>query len=239
MVASAPAVLESEASSKSTATVVIVDDHMLMREGTKEILEHQGGGAFVVVGEAGTAEEAWELIRHLDPDLVLVDIRMPGGNGLELADRVVGSSLHSKVVVLSAYDDPEYVREALRAKVSGYLLKNIPGRELVRHLQAIISGATVLAPGLDLSSLSEDKPVRIADLLTSREVEVAKLAVSGRSNKEIAHHLRISRKTVEGHLHHIFDKLGVTSRIELIHYMMETGEYKMEESGRHIPKEQV
>jgi len=227
---SLPAAIHDRVDAKDEATVIIVDDHVLMREGTREILEHQGRGVFTVVGEAGTAEEAWELAQRLDPDLILVDIRMPGGNGLELAYRFAESSLHSKVVVLSAYDDPEYVSEALRAKVSGYLLKNIPGRELIHHLRAILTGATVLSPGLDVPTQQGSKLPKIIDLLTTREVEIARLAAAGRSNKEIARYLVISQKTVEGHLRHIFDKLGVISRIELIRYMMETGEYILDET---------
>ena len=137
-----------EASSRSPRplSIVIVDDHALLRMGTRQILNEAEG--MQVVAEAADAAEALDAVRATHPDIVLVDIRLPDQNGIEVARQVVELSPATKVVVLSAYDDEDYVRAAIEAGVSGYLLKTMPGDELVRAVRAAASGTTVLDPAV-------------------------------------------------------------------------------------------
>lgn len=196
---------------------VIVDDHELLRKGTRGILE--GATGFVVVGEAADAESACAVVDSSAPDLVIADIRLPTANGIDLAARLVDDHPGLVVVILSAYDDEHYVRAAMAAGVSGYLLKTLPGDELVRALREACSGAGLQAGGP--LGRGEKDPVRghmVPDGgLTAREDEVVRLVARGMSNKAIAARLGISARTVEGHLNHVFEKLGVASRTELVH----------------------
>ncbi len=199
---------------------VIVDDHELLRAGTRQILEDATG--FTVVGEAPDAESAEKVVAATAPDLVIADIRLPTTNGIDLARVLVRDHPGLVVVILSAYDDPHYVRAAMAAGVSGYLLKTLPSHELVEALLDACTATTKLAGQPrgrgergDVGPI--DSPY---DDLTAREVEVVRLVARGMSNKAIAHHLGISPRTVEGHVNHVFDKLGVDSRTELVHYAL-------------------
>ena len=195
---------------------VIVDDHELLRNGTRGILG--GATGFTVVGEAADAEGAYEVVDATVPDLVIADIRLPTANGIDLAARLVDDHPGLVVVILSAYDDEHYVRAAMAAGVSGYLLKTLPGDELVRALRDACSGAGLPAGGP--LGRGEKDPVDGHTLdghLTAREDEVVRLVARGMSNKAIAQRLGISARTVEGHLNHVFEKLGVASRTELVH----------------------
>lgn len=204
--------------------VVVVDDHELLREGTRRILEEASN--FEVSGEAADGVEALSVVDRLLPDIVLVDIRLPSMNGIELARRIVDSHPDMVVIILSAYDDEDYVRAALAAGVSGYLLKTTPSRELIRSIELAFSGSIVLDPavsaaGMGGSRMTGDQGTGTA--LTAREREVVRLAARGLANKAIAQRLGISPRTVEGHLNHIFDKLGTTSRTELAHFALTSG----------------
>ncbi|MCL4445597.1 MAG: response regulator [Actinobacteria bacterium] len=309
-----------DTSTPNPKTVVVVDDHQLLREGTRQIVERAGG--FSVVGEAGDAEGALAQVAACRPDVVLLDVRLPTRSGLEVAAQLREISPATRVVMLSAFDDPGYVRAALAAGVSGYLLKTTPATELVRSIRTALTGVVVLDPKLSgylgttnqgasrrLPNASETLSSRVAgdrklssdpsraetpptpalqeptpatpalqeptpatpalqeptpatptlqeptpatptlqeptpptpapgarspagevgrsaefaigtllsgDVLTSREVEVVKLVARGLSNKEIAVALGISRRTVEAHLNHVFEKVGTTSRTRLI-----------------------
>ncbi|MDA8379805.1 MAG: response regulator transcription factor [Actinomycetota bacterium] len=219
-------------STQAVHTVVIVDDHGLLRAGTRQILEEAGG--FQVVGEAADGEAGLALVAELDPELVLVDIRLPGLNGIEVARRIAAGDAGTRVVVVSAYDDEDYVQAALAAGVAGYLLKTTPGDELVGALRAALSGVTVLDPAIT-SHLAAARAARarahdglegrpdVSPSLTAREAEVVHLVVEGLANKAIAHRLGISVRTVEGHLNHIFDKTGASSRTELFRLALERG----------------
>ena len=199
---------------------VIVDDHELLRAGTRGILD--GADGFTVVGEAADADEARTVVADTAPDLVITDIHMPTSNGIDLAGQLVDEYPGLLVVILSAYDDEHYVRAALAAGVSGYLLKTLPSHELVAALRDACSG--VQAGGApprgqgekDLGDQGPDPDER----LTARESEVVQLVARGMSNKSIAHQLGISPRTVEGHLNHVFDKLDILSRTELVHYAL-------------------
>jgi len=199
---------------------VIVDDHELLRAGTRGILEDASG--FVVVGEAADADAAVDVVAATRPDLVIADIRLPGTNGIDLAARLVDEHPDLVVVILSAYDDEHYVRAALAAGVRAYLLKTLPSHELVAALRDACAG--IGAVGGRPRGRGEKAPLDVGpaagEQLTARESEVVRLVARGMSNKAIAHQLGISPRTVEGHLNHVFDKLGVLSRTELVHYAL-------------------
>jgi DNA-binding NarL/FixJ family response regulator len=203
--------------------VVVVDDHELLRAGTRRILDEATG--FTVVGEADDGDAALDVIAHAKPDVVLVDIRLPSVNGIDLARQIVEEYPGATVLILSAYDDEHYVRAALAAGVAGYLLKTTPSDELVRSIRAACDGFALMdtVP----SGRGEKEPAldRLPGgaRLTAREQEVVRLVARGRSNKSIAHQLGISPRTVEGHLNHVFEKVGSTSRTELVHYALANG----------------
>jgi DNA-binding NarL/FixJ family response regulator len=199
---------------------VIVDDHELLRAGTRGILEEAEG--FVVVGEAADAESAREVVTDTSPDMVITDIRLPTANGIELAAQLVDQHPGLVVVILSAYDDEHYVRAALAAGVSGYLLKTLPSHELIAALRDAYLGGGRLG-GLPRGRGEKDPAGRAPDdseHLTARETEIVRLVARGMSNKSIAQQLGISPRTVEGHLNHVFDKLDIFSRTELVHYAL-------------------
>lgn len=203
--------------------VVIADDHAVLRAGTRQILEQAEG--IEVVGEGADGDEALALVAELRPDVLLVDIRMPARNGIEVA-RLVAGSATTRVAVLSAYDDEDYVRAALAAGVSAYLLKTMPGHELARAVRAVHGGMTVLDPSVS-AVLTQPAAATPADAdgsrLSWREREVVALVADGLANKAIARQLGISIRTVEGHLNHVFTKLDLSSRTELVRYALAHG----------------
>lgn len=199
---------------------VIVDDHELLRTGTRRILEEANG--FTVVGEAADAESAHTVVRDTKPDLVITDIRLSTTNGIDLARALVTDQPDLTVIVLSAYDDEHYVRAALAAGVSGYLLKTLPSAELVAAIREACTGTW---PGQDRTRGKGEKAGdsierETGQLLTPRESSVVRLVARGMTNKAIARQLGISPRTVEGHLNHVFEKLGIFSRTELVHYAL-------------------
>ena len=204
-------------------TVLIVDDHTLVREGTRQILERAGG--FEVVGEAAEGDGALAIAAAHEPDAVLLDLRLPGTNGVEVARQMATVSPQSRVLMLSAFDDLDYVQAALAAGVSGYLLKTAPGDELVAAIKAACAGETVLDPALapHLAGASVTGSGTGMASLTSREREVVQLVAMGLSNKAIAQRLSISPRTVEGHLNHVFEKVGASSRSALVRLAMVNG----------------
>jgi DNA-binding NarL/FixJ family response regulator len=186
-------------------TVFIAEDHALVREGTRQILEQQPD--LRVVGEADRGDSAVELIGILQPAVVLLDLRLPVMNGIEVATRVRDSWPDVKVLILSAYDDEDYVLAALKAGVAGYLLKIAPGREVVEAVRAADAGETVLHPDIARQLARQWRRASLADQgdrLSPRELAVLGLLARGSSNKEIAAALGISFRTVEGHLGNIF-----------------------------------
>ncbi len=209
------------ATPRSPRRTVIVDDHELLRTGTRRILEEADD--FAVVGEAGDAATARRVVAERRPELVIADIRLPDDNGIELARQLVAEDPDLTVVILSAYDDEHYVRAALAAGVSGYFLKTLPGTELVEGVRAACAG--MAGPGGTPVGRGEkvgEGPSQPTAPLTSREEDVVRLVARGLPNKAIAGQLGISPRTVEGHLNHVFEKVGVTSRTELVHYALAT-----------------
>jgi DNA-binding NarL/FixJ family response regulator len=213
--------------------VVIVDDHEVLRAGTRQVLETTDD--ITVVGEAHSWESALDAINHLHPDVALVDIQLAGRNGIDLARELASAPVGTRVVILSAYDDDAFIRRAFEAGVAGYLLKTMPRDELINAVRAVGMGTTVLDPAVStrlagVNTLTE--PVG-APHLTAREQEVVALVADGLSNKAIATRLGVSTRTVEGHVNHVFTKLDLESRTELVRYVLTNGL----PTGVHVPPE--
>ena len=198
--------------------IVIVEDHALVREGTAELLRRDPG--LRVLGQAGTAEEALELLSDLRPDIALVDVELPGMNGIALARTVADRGLPTRILILSAYDDYAYVIGALEAGVAGYLLKTSSAQELTAAVRAAAGGALVLDEVLSrrLTRRWRTGPGRTSPALTARETEVLRLIAQGLPNKQIASQLGLGLRTVESHVSSLLGKLGVNSRTEAALY---------------------
>ncbi len=205
------------ASDSPPLRLVVVDDHTLVREGTVEFLEQDP--TLSVVGQASTGEEAVGLICALNPDLVLVDVELPGISGIEVVRAVRQQAPAVRFIVLSAYDDHAYVVEALGAGVSGYLLKTVSRRELASAVHMVATGRVVLDEAVSrrLVGKGEPGPGSVAGL-TRRETDVLFLIARGRSNKQIAGELGLGLRTVESHVSNLLTKLGLASRTEAALY---------------------
>ncbi|HEY5026145.1 MAG TPA: response regulator transcription factor [Acidimicrobiales bacterium] len=215
--------------------ILIVDDHEVLRTGTRQVLE--ASGDIVVVGEADDGNAALAMIDELDPNVVLIDIRLPDRSGIDVARHVTLTHPHVRVVILSAYDDDEFVRAALDAGATGYLLKTMARDELVAAVRVAAQGITVLDPSLSprLAGTHSSWGPGGAPRLTWREREAVELVAEGLSNKAIAARLGVSVRTVEGHLNHVFTKLGVESRTELVRYVLTQGLIASTPSGESRP----
>ena len=195
--------------------VVVVDDHALHRDGTRQILDAYPD--LEVVGDANSGEVALAVINKLRPDVVLMDIRLPGMNGIEVTRRLTRDLPGVRVLMVSAYDEDEYVRGALEAGAAGYLSKTAPGKELVQAVRAVAGGTSVLQSGLTARLLiSSRQPEHGAAELSDRELAVLTLLAAGLHNREIAGELTISTRTVDRHCDNIYAKLGVGSRTEAV-----------------------
>jgi len=213
--------------------VLLAEDHVIVREGTRELVQHEPD--MEVVGEASDGEEAIQLTAKLRPDVVIMDIAMPKLNGIEATEQIKELYPATAVLVLTAYDDDQYIFALLEAGAAGYLLKNVRGRELIDAIRAVYAGESVLHPAITRkvieSFLPAGKPAerRIAEPLSEREMEVIRLAGRGMSNKDIAEELSLSVRTVQAHLGNIFNKLGVGSRTEAVLYALKKGWVALED----------
>ena len=201
--------------------ILIADDHAMLREGMRNLLEKEKD--FEMVGEAADGEEAVRLAEKLKPDIVIMDIVMPKLNGIEATRQIKQVSPATALLILTAYSDIRYIIGLLEAGACGYLLKNSPGKDVVRAIRAVRSGESVLDSEVTrklvqrLASLSKSPDEREASgQLTSREIEILKWAARGLSNKELSEKLFISLRTVKAHMTNIFNKLGCSSRTDAI-----------------------
>ncbi len=206
--------------------VILADDHHLVRSGIRALLESISGVR--VVGETGDGREALELIEHHRPDVALLDITMPGLNGLEVAARVREASPRTRVVVLSMHAGETYVAQALRAGVAGYLLKDSAASDLAVALEAVSRGGTFLSPTISQLVVAsflrgEPPPTDPLEGLSPRQREVLQLIAEGRSTKEIAADLALSVKTVETHRAQIMERLGIHDVPGLVRFAIRVG----------------
>jgi two-component system, NarL family, response regulator NreC len=204
--------------------VLVVDDHAVVRSGLKLLLAAEDD--LEVVGEAGTARDAVFEVRATRPDVVLLDVVMPGESGIEAVPKILHESPETKVLVLSMQDDPNYVREAFAAGASGYVLKEAADAEVVDAIRQVADGGSYVHPVLGARMVAADAEARAAaaaDPLSDREREVLKLLALGHTNQEIAKQLYISVRTAETHRAHIMRKLGLDTRAELVRYAIEHG----------------
>ncbi len=204
--------------------VLIVDDHAVVRSGLKLLLEAEAD--ITVVGEAGSADEGVRAARLEKPDVVLLDVVMPGRSGIEATPELLKAAPTARVLVLSMQDDPSYVREAFAAGARGYVLKEAADVELVQAVREVAGGARYVHPALGarLAAAEVDAASRAAaDPLSDREREVLRLLALGHTNQEIAKMLFISVRTAETHRAHIMQKLGLQTRAELVRYALANG----------------
>jgi DNA-binding NarL/FixJ family response regulator len=212
----------------SSIRVLIADDHAIVRDGVRALLALSDD--VTVVGEAADGREAIDLARRLKPDVILMDIAMPGLGGLEATIEIRKEDPQAKILVLTQYEDREYIRRFLKAGVSGYVLKKTAGSELTTAIRAVYRGGLVLDPEVAREAMREQAgsaaPGGTADpydALTDREKQVLKLVAEGHSNKEVAELLGISVKTAMSHREHIMQKLDLHSRTELIRFALQQG----------------
>jgi two-component system, NarL family, response regulator NreC len=204
--------------------VLIVDDHAVVRSGLRRVLEAEAD--IEVVGEAGDMRTAVFETRSQKPEVVLMDLVMPGGSGIEATVAVLKEAPEATVLVLSMQDDPRYVREAFEAGASGYVLKEAADSEVVEAIRKVAGGARYVHPALGARLVAADAEERArtdADPLSDREHEVLRLLALGHTNQEIAEMLFLSVRTVETHRAHIMQKLRLTTRAELVRYAIDTG----------------
>jgi two-component system response regulator NreC len=204
--------------------VLVVDDHAVVRSGLRRVLDAAEG--IETVGEAPNAERAvFEALEH-KPDVILLDVTMPGKSGIEGMPALFQAVPEAKVLVLSMHDDPRYVRAAFEAGASGYVLKEAADTEVVEAVRAVAAGERYLHPALGarlVAAEAEERKRAQADPLSEREREVLQLLALGHTNQEIASKLYISVRTAETHRAHIMQKLGLTSRAELVRYALDQG----------------
>jgi DNA-binding NarL/FixJ family response regulator len=207
--------------------VFLAEDHAVVREGLAELIRRESD--MEVVGEAGDGEDTVRLVKQLKPDIVLMDIAMPLVNGVEATKQIKATVPQTRVLVLTAYDNPEFVTAAIEAGAAGYLLKNVRRKELTTAIRSAYEGESVLHPSVakaifaqlrtPADKITSEKP----DVLSEREFQVLQKGAEGLSNKQIATMLSIGPRTVQTHWRNIFDKLGVYSRTEAIVYCLKKG----------------
>ncbi len=205
----------------NTIKLLIADDHAVVREGTRQILEREAD--INVVAEAADGEEAVRMADKSSPDVIIMDIAMPKMDGIEATKQIKSLHPNIAILILTAYDDDQFVFNLIEAGAAGYLLKSVRGHELVEAVRAVNAGESVLHPAIARKVLNrfapaagkEPKP-KVLEVLSDREVEVLQLAARGLSNQDIANELCLSLRTVQAHLGHIFNKLQVSSRTEAV-----------------------
>ena len=207
--------------------ILLVDDHAVLRQGTRNLLEQEPD--MQVVAEADDGEQAVQLATELKPDVVLMDIAMPKVDGITATKQIKEQCPEINVLILTAYDDDQFIFKLLEAGAAGYILKNVHSHELIAVVRAVQHGESVLHPRIARKVLDRFLPSSKKSReqisfggLAQREVELLKLMTRGLSNKEIANEMGLSIRTVQGHVQQIFKKLGVSSRTEAVVYALKT-----------------
>jgi len=215
-------------SDRPTTRVVIVDDDALVRGGLRTILSLEDD--LDVVGEAADGAEAVRVVADLDPDVVLMDVRMPGTDGLTATAQIVDAGSRSRVLVVTTFENDDYVFDALRAGASGFILKRVKPEELIQAIRIVADGESLVFPELtrrlveiNTSATGDDERRRLIDELTDREREILTLLVRGRSNAEIAEELVVALHTVKTHVAHVLSKLGARDRTQAVIIAYESG----------------
>ena len=213
-----------------TIRVLLVDDHTILREGIKSLLSAHDH--IEVVGEADDGEQAVERVGELGPDVVLMDISMPGINGIQATRTIKEEHPETKILILTMHDEEGYIYPIFKAGASGYVVKRTATRELVSAIEAVMEGNTIMHPSvartLIIDGARDESPGEAQDLdfydgLTERELEVVTLVAEGMTNREIADELHISIKTVQAHRSNIMEKLDVHDRVALTKYAIKKG----------------
>jgi len=202
--------------------IIIAEDHTIVLEGLRVLLEKEG---FEILGEAQDGRMAVDLAKRFKPDIAILDIAMPALNGIDAAREILRASPDTRTILLTIHDDNQYVAEALRAGVSGYLLKTRAASDLIQAIKEVSRGALYISPGLSrdvVKSVLEQKDFK-ADPLTPREREVLQLIAEGKTTKEVGVILGISGKTAESHRTRIMEKLDIHETATLVRYAIRQG----------------
>jgi DNA-binding NarL/FixJ family response regulator len=202
--------------------ILLADDHSVVRKGVRDFLEEEPD--LEVVGEASDGVQAIEMAQALEPDVVVMDIKMPQLGGIEATKRIKAAVPYVRVLALSAYDDDPYIWGLLEAGASGYVLKTAESRELISAIRTVAAGRSALDPAIAPRIIARaSRPAAGSESLTDREIEVLRLAARGLTNKQIGHDLDISDRTVQNHLANIYTKLDVQSRTEAVTAALQRG----------------
>lgn len=201
---------------------MIADDHPMIREGLKQLLELDG--SIEVIAEANDGDECLKLLEYVHPEILLLDINMPGKNGIEVLQNIKSRKIPVKVLILTVHNEVEYLLKAVEIGIDGYILKDSDSDELKNAIEIIISGNTYIQPSL-IPMLNKTKKEQSEDenkirSLTKRELEVLKKIASGCSNRKISEELSISERTVKNHISHIFKKIEVDDRTQAAVFMI-------------------
>ena len=219
---------------KMKTRILIADDHPLLREALCQVFSNQKD--MEIVGQAGNGEEAIDLASQLKPDILVMDIVMPKFDGLEASRQIKKIAPNTAILILTAYDDDNYVLGLLEAGATGYLMKSAKGQDLVEAVRAVRAGESVLHPKIiekllkqAMAKPAETVELKIKGLLSDREMEMLKLLATGMSNKEIAEKLCLSLRTVKAHMSNIFTKMNVASRSEALVESLKKGLLTLED----------
>ena len=208
--------------------ILIVDDHGVLRAGLKALLSAEPG--FEVVQDASNGADALRLASELNPDIVLLDMSMPGPNGIEVTRQLKKTLPEIRILILTVHEDETMLQEAIRAGASGYILKRAVESELIDAIQAVCRGDLYVHPAMTRALLKAISPTthpalgsqeELVEALTPREAEVLRLIAQGYTNRQMADHLSISVRTVESHRANLMGKLGLRSRVDLVRYAKE------------------
>jgi two-component system, NarL family, response regulator NreC len=214
-------------------TIVLADDHPVVRHGVRSLLQAEPD--FTVVGETSDGIETVQMVERLQPEVLVVDLMIPGLNGLEITRQVKQRAPHTKIVILSMHANEPYVLEALKNGAAGYVLKDTSGTDLVHAVRQVVSGQRYLSPPLSERAVeaymqkSQETSFDPHDALTDREREVLQLAAEGLNNPDIAARLSISPRTVETHRANLMRKLGLKTQTDLIRYALRRGILPLED----------